>query len=161
MLHKSLTVKLKSLRYLGPKIWNIPPYIRNSKNIEGFMRKIKCYTSKYWPCRLCLNYICHVGYVNWPNFLEAAKKYLIWKEILRWLLLHWKVIVDCLFYVFLIICFYKKKYKTKICFTIIEFNVFNPFCSQCSLSLPPGNIRELKCFLVFPGGMGRVTCYWF
>ena len=88
LLHKSLTVKLKSLRYLGPKIWNIPPYIRNSKNIEGFMRKIKCYTSKYWPCRLCLNYICHVGYVNWPYFLEAAKKYLIWKEILRWLLLH-------------------------------------------------------------------------
>ena len=88
LLHKSLTVKLKSLRYLGPKIWNIPPYIRNSKNIEGFMRKIKCYTSKYWPCRLCLNYICHVGYVNWPYFLEAAKKYSTWKEILRWLLLH-------------------------------------------------------------------------
>ena len=88
LLHKSLTVKLKSLRYLGPKIWNIPPYIRNSKNIEGFMRKIKCSTSKYWPCRLCLIYICHFGYVNWPYFLEAAKKYLIWKEILRWLFLH-------------------------------------------------------------------------
>ena len=88
LFHKLLTVKLKSLRYLGPKIWNIPPYIRNSKNIEGFMRKIKCSTSKYWPCRLCLIYICHVGYVNWPYFLEAAKKYLIWKEILRWLLLH-------------------------------------------------------------------------
>ena len=30
---------LKSLRYLGPKIWNIiPPDIRNSRNIEEFTR---------------------------------------------------------------------------------------------------------------------------
>ena len=34
---------LKSLRYLGPEIWNIiPPDIRNSGNIEEFTRKIKC-----------------------------------------------------------------------------------------------------------------------
>ena len=33
---------LKSLRYLGPEIWNIiPPDIRNSGNIEEFTRKIK------------------------------------------------------------------------------------------------------------------------
>ena len=42
---------LKSLRYLGPKIGNItPPDIRNSGNIEGFTRKIKCWTSKDFPC---------------------------------------------------------------------------------------------------------------
>ena len=34
---------LKSLRYLGPKIWNImPPDIRTSGNIEEFTRKKKC-----------------------------------------------------------------------------------------------------------------------
>ena len=43
---------LKSLRYLGPKIWNITrPDIRNSGNIEGFTRKIKCWTSKDFPSR--------------------------------------------------------------------------------------------------------------
>ena len=43
---------LKSLRYLGPKIWNIIPIdTRNSGNIEGFTRKIKCWTSKDFPCR--------------------------------------------------------------------------------------------------------------
>ena len=36
---------LKSLRYLGPKIWNIiPPDIRNSENTEEFTRKVKCWT---------------------------------------------------------------------------------------------------------------------
>ena len=56
---------LNSLRYLGPKIWNIiPPGIRNSANIEEFMRKIKYWTPKNCPCRLCLNYIHYVGYVN-------------------------------------------------------------------------------------------------
>ena len=36
-------MNLKSLRYLGPKIWNIiPPDIRNSGNIEDFTSKIKC-----------------------------------------------------------------------------------------------------------------------
>ena len=43
---------LKSLRYLGPKIWNITrPDIRNSGNIEGFTWKIKCWTSKDFPSR--------------------------------------------------------------------------------------------------------------
>ena len=61
------TVKngLKILRSLGPKIWNIiPPDIKNSGNIEVFTWKIKCWIAKYCPCRLCLNYIHHVGYVN-------------------------------------------------------------------------------------------------
>ena len=45
---------LNSLRYLGPKIWNITPHIRNSGNIEERMRKIKCWTPKNCPFRLCL-----------------------------------------------------------------------------------------------------------
>ena len=56
---------LKSLRYLGPKIWNIiPTDIRNSGNTEEFTRKIKCWTPNNCPCKLCLNYIHHVGYAN-------------------------------------------------------------------------------------------------
>ena len=47
---------LKSLRYLGPKIWNIiPPDIRNSNKIEEFTRKFKYWTPKNCPCRLRLN----------------------------------------------------------------------------------------------------------
>ena len=56
---------LKSLRYLGPKIWNItPPDIRNCGNIDEFTRKIKCWTPKNCPSKLCLNYVHHAGYVN-------------------------------------------------------------------------------------------------
>ena len=51
-LISTVNSRLKSLRYLGPKIGNItPPDIRNSGNIEGFTRKIKCWTSKDFPCR--------------------------------------------------------------------------------------------------------------
>ena len=56
---------LKSMRYLGPKVWNImPPDIRNPGNNEEFTRKIKCWTPKSCPCKLCLNYIPHAVYVN-------------------------------------------------------------------------------------------------
>ena len=52
---------LKSLRYRGPKLWNIlPPDIRNSGNIGEFTRKNKCWTPKNCP----------------------------WQEILGWLLLY-------------------------------------------------------------------------
>ena len=47
------------------KIWNlIPPDIRNYRNIEKSARKIMCLTPKNCPCRLCLNYIRHAGYVD-------------------------------------------------------------------------------------------------
>ena len=54
-----------SLIYLGPKIWNpTPPDIRNPGDTEEFARKIKCWTPKNCPCKLCLNYIHHPWYVN-------------------------------------------------------------------------------------------------
>ena len=43
---------------------DIGPDIKNSRNTEEFTRKITCWTPKNCPCRLCLNYIRHVGYVN-------------------------------------------------------------------------------------------------
>ena len=42
----------------------IPPDIKNSGKTEEFARTIKCWTPKNWPCMSCLNYIHHVGYVN-------------------------------------------------------------------------------------------------
>ena len=38
--------------------------------------------------------------------------------------------------------FVKEKCKTKICFALVEFNVFNTFSSRCTLSLAPENIRK-------------------
>ena len=101
---------LKSLRYLGPKSWNIiPPDIRNSRNIEEFTWKIKCLTPKNCPCRLCLNYTHHVEHINKPYF---------WNKPFRCALANRKstyfgrpcdgcfcIILDCLFLCFLSICF--------------------------------------------------------
>ena len=43
---------LKTLRYLGPEIWNIIlPDIKTSGNIEEFERKIKRWTPKSCPCK--------------------------------------------------------------------------------------------------------------
>ena len=56
--------------------------------------------------------------------------------------------------------FLKEKCKKKICFTIVKFNVCDHLF-PVHFSLPPENIRKLKCFLVFPGGSGRVPLDWF
>ena len=60
-----------------------------------------------------------------------------------------------------LIMFLKEKAKRKFFFINVKFNDFNPFSSLCTLSLPPENIRKLKCFLVFPEGGVRVPCDWF
>ena len=59
---------LKSLRYLGLKIWNIiPPAIRISGNTEEFTRKSKFWIPKNCSYKLCLNYI-HIALINQPYF---------------------------------------------------------------------------------------------
>ena len=56
---------LKSLRYLGPKKWNIFPLeIRNSGSLTEFITDIKSWIPKHCPCTLCRIYIHHVGYVD-------------------------------------------------------------------------------------------------
>ena len=59
-------------RYLGPESWNMPLDIGNSRNIEEFTMKIKCWIPKICPCRLCLNYIRHVRYLDQPYFWEQT-----------------------------------------------------------------------------------------
>ena len=54
-----------SLRSFGPIIWNlIPDKIKASKGIEEFTTRIKAWTPKNCPCRLCKTYVQGVGYIN-------------------------------------------------------------------------------------------------
>ena len=54
-----------SLRYFGPKIWNlIPAEIKQKATNPGFKEAIKCWSPPICPCRLCRNYIGGVGYIN-------------------------------------------------------------------------------------------------
>ena len=112
---------MKSLRYLEPKILNIiPPDITNSGNIEEFTRKIKCWIPKYCSCRLRLNYIHHVGYVNFWNrsfrgTLENRKSAYFGRGSDDGCFC-----IKILFITnFLFICFWKKC-KKKICFIIVN-----------------------------------------
>ena len=44
----------KSLRVLGPKIWNIlPPHIKNAENLSAFKRLIKTWDGVSCKCNLC------------------------------------------------------------------------------------------------------------
>ena len=63
---------MKSSRYLKPEIWNIQSDIRNSGYNEEFSKKIKCWTPKNRLCKLCLNYIHHIGCVSKPYFLNQS-----------------------------------------------------------------------------------------
>ena len=43
----------KSLRVLGPKIWNrLPPYIKNAENLSAFKRLIKTWDGFTCKCNL-------------------------------------------------------------------------------------------------------------
>ena len=54
-----------SLRYLGPKIWDIvPKYIKDLESLDKFKLAIKSWVPTNCPCRLCKNYINGVGFVN-------------------------------------------------------------------------------------------------
>ena len=55
---------LKSLKYLGPKIWNFVPFdIRESQSLHEFRRKIKLSVPENCPCPICRVYIHNLGYI--------------------------------------------------------------------------------------------------
>jgi len=55
---------LKSLKYLGPKIWNFVPFdIRESQSLHEFRRKIKLWVPENCPCPICRVYIHNLGYI--------------------------------------------------------------------------------------------------
>ena len=54
-----------SLRYFGPKIWNIVPQnIKNASSLPLFKTMIKQWTPLECPCRLCMHYEPRLGYIN-------------------------------------------------------------------------------------------------
>ena len=56
---------LESLRYLGPKIWDIiPTELKSVTSLNIFKAKIKLWNPQNCPCKLCKVYICGVGYMN-------------------------------------------------------------------------------------------------
>ena len=56
---------LETLRCLGPKVYDmIPNEIKNSTSVHVFKTKIKKWIPTQCPCRLCLDYIPNVGYIN-------------------------------------------------------------------------------------------------
>ena len=53
-----------TLRYLGPLIWNIiPSEIKNLSSLNEFKKQIRQWRPLACPCRLCRNYIPHVGFI--------------------------------------------------------------------------------------------------
>ena len=55
----------ESIKTLGAKIWDlIPAEIKASKSLMIFKKKIKNWTPKSRPCRLCRIYISQVGFIN-------------------------------------------------------------------------------------------------
>ena len=61
---KSVRYGTESLRFLGPKIWQIVPNeLKEIDNLCDFKIKIKCWIPNC-PCRLCKHYIGQVGFVN-------------------------------------------------------------------------------------------------
>ena len=61
---KSTHYGIQSVRYLGPKIWNIVPQnIRESNSLNEFKSLIKFWKPDACPCRLCRNYIFQVGFI--------------------------------------------------------------------------------------------------
>ena len=55
----------ESITFLGPKIWAlVPPEIKNSKSLNEFKNKIKTWSPKNCPCRLCKTFVRDVGFIN-------------------------------------------------------------------------------------------------
>ena len=54
-----------SLRYFGPKIWNIIPNdIKKANNLLDFKSKIKSWVPKNCPCTICRDYVFNVGFID-------------------------------------------------------------------------------------------------
>ena len=57
--------RLETVRCLGPKVYDmIPNEIKNSTSVHVFKTKIKKWIPTQCPCRLCLDYIPNIGYIN-------------------------------------------------------------------------------------------------
>ena len=53
----------QSLMYLGTKIWELPPNLRNLETVTAFKRGIKKWKPGKCPCRQCKTYLPKVGFI--------------------------------------------------------------------------------------------------
>ena len=54
-----------SISYFGSVIWNsIPAELRQINSFQVFISEIKAWRPTNYPCRLCKNYIEHLGFAN-------------------------------------------------------------------------------------------------
>ena len=59
---KTVHYGIQSVRYLGPKIWElVPNNIKYSNSLSKFKKLIKSWKPEACPCRLCITYIAQVG----------------------------------------------------------------------------------------------------
>ena len=62
---KTRNYGLETLSCLGPKIYDMVPYeIKNSTTVQIFKAKIKSWVPAKCPCKLCLDFIPNLGYIN-------------------------------------------------------------------------------------------------
>ena len=62
---KTTAFGLESVRYLGPKIWElVPAELKSIKSLKLFKTKIKEWKPLRCPCKLCKLYVCGVGYID-------------------------------------------------------------------------------------------------
>ena len=61
---KSASYSLKSIRVLGPKIWeSLPNDLKNKELFDSFKTTIKRWKPESCPCRLCKTYLQNIGYL--------------------------------------------------------------------------------------------------
>ena len=60
---KTVKYRIEALSYLAPIIWSLVPCdIKSSKSLDVFKSKIRQWEPDC-PCRLCKNYLQHVGFI--------------------------------------------------------------------------------------------------
>ena len=61
---KTVHYGLQSVRYIGPKIWElVPNNIKYCDSLSKFRKLIKSWRLESYPCRLCKTYIAHLGFI--------------------------------------------------------------------------------------------------
>ena len=61
---KTVKCGTETISYLGPKIWPLVPYaMKSSKLLDVFKSNIRQWEPDC-PCRLCKNYLQHVGFIQ-------------------------------------------------------------------------------------------------
>ena len=61
---KTVAYGTETIRYRGPKTWELlPSDIKNAQSLAGFKAKIKNWKPQGCTCRLCLEYVHHVGFI--------------------------------------------------------------------------------------------------